>query len=85
MYSEHDSHHEDRRFKYACREGVVTDECSWTEEVNNYDGIMNYNCPDWKVISGFLSVHNSHKEDRIWKFYCCKSQPNSIEINRLDQ
>ena len=45
--------------------------CAWSGWVNSYDGLMNYVCPGDKMIGGAYSVHSSHKEDRMFQFYCC--------------
>ena len=72
--SEHSNSKEDRRWKFDCAEGMVKDEeCDWTQDyVNSYDQVMNWKCPDNGIVVGAKSTHSNSKEDRIWKFKCCK-------------
>ncbi|CAM9489293.1 unnamed protein product [Lampetra fluviatilis] len=38
--------------------------------VNNYDQLLNFNCPSHQSISQVQSIHDNGKEDRIWDFRC---------------
>merc|ERR1719334_3060394 len=45
--------------------------CGLTNYVNNWDARMDYTVASTRVINGFYSVHNNHREDRLWKVYHC--------------
>merc|ERR1711962_241145 len=71
--TEHSNHHEDRRWDFTCKANkVITKDCSWTGEVNGFDQTFDHKC-DKGVIAGIASHHNNHYEDRVFKFYCCKT------------
>ena len=53
-------------FIYLHSKGFVGTSCFETNWVNNYDGNMKYARDDAGIV-GFYSIHNSHKEDRIFK------------------
>jgi len=74
MKSYHDNGKEDRRWEFFCRKGYVgTDsECSWSGEVNNWDKVLDYTCPNNGIVTGLESRHDNGKEDRRWKVRCCK-------------
>jgi len=81
MYSEHNNHHEDRRFKFGCRSGNgavggnCCGACEWIGYplfVNKLDKKMRFTCPsDKPIVNGIKSEHNNHNEDRVFTFYCC--------------
>ena len=48
--------------------------CGWTGFVNQWDGVLNFRCPYPSTMNGAYSVHNNHREDRIWRFQCCTLQ-----------
>jgi len=70
----HSNKKEDRRWDFECRSGFVTPTCQKSGYVNNYDNIMNFECPDRGIVTGFESKHDNKKEDRIWKINCCNPQ-----------
>merc|ERR1719244_2283878 len=65
MYSVHDNHREDRRWKYGCRSLGTSKSCRWTGYINEMDEDMTYN--GLGFISGFESYHSNKYEDRRWK------------------
>merc|ERR1712062_247963 len=65
---------EDRKWKVRCGKldsAVRLSGCSLTGYVNNWDGSMDYSVSSTRVINGFYSYHNNHKEDRRWRVYYC--------------
>jgi len=74
LYSVHDNRREDRRWKflYGSAEGLLCYEQSWTDWKNNWDGYLSYTCPSNQVLFGVESYHNNHREDRRWRFQCCR-------------
>jgi len=73
IVSTHNNHREDRLWDYECRYEVKTpSSCSWTRYyVNGYDLEMRFECPKSGYVAGAHSVHNNHREDRVWKYFCC--------------
>ena len=51
--------------------GVETYDCALQGFINDWDGMMNYTCPDGRVLGGMYSVHDNGKEDRRFRPYCC--------------
>ena len=72
MYSHHNNHHEDRQFKFQCRKGGISNQCYLTGYQNSFDHNGDMHCSTDYAIVGMESYHNSHHEDRRWKFWCCK-------------
>ena len=76
--SYHHNGKEDRRWYWKCRAATKQSPfklaiCYWTGYVNNYDDIMDFKCATNFVIRGVYSRHNNGREDRIWRFYCCRA------------
>ncbi|XP_060556340.1 uncharacterized protein LOC132717005 [Ruditapes philippinarum] len=75
--SVHDNHREDRVFDMSCADfpidvdGLLTS-CTWTEYVNDWDGLLAFECNDNMYINGLQSDHDNHSEDRRWKVKCCE-------------
>eukprot|EP01084_Bolivina_argentea_P004713 8932_1 len=78
--SSHDNGKEDRKYTIYC--GLLDlskhriDNCHDSDQLNNYDGTLDYDCPNDGVIRSIWSHHDNGKEDRIFKFECC----NIIDI-----
>jgi len=73
FYSYHDNRKEDRRWRWFCCTTVQgLEDCKWTNNINAWDGPMNYNVPSTRVINGLYSYHSNRKEDRQWKAYECR-------------
>ncbi|XP_013791404.1 hemagglutinin/amebocyte aggregation factor [Limulus polyphemus] len=74
--SYHDNRREDRRWKiYCCKDkNKCTDyrTCAWTGYVNSWDGDLHYTVPKDYVLTGVISEHDNHREDRRWKFQHCR-------------
>jgi len=58
---------------------------------NSYDGDMTYYAGSKRMIVGFYSKHDNHKEDRIWRFYTgtasevsCSEKGWTVWVNRYD-
>lgn len=76
VQSYYSSHHNDRRWHWYCRRipGVThLSHCYWTSEVNYWDAPLGYNCNKDYVMTGVSSHHNNHREDRRWRFQCCRA------------
>ncbi|XP_060556378.1 dermatopontin-like [Ruditapes philippinarum] len=72
----HHNREEDRVFDMSCRDFPVdvsglTPSCTWTENINDWDKPMFYQCSGNRYIGGFISYHSDHYEDRRWKVKCC--------------
>uniref|UniRef100_UPI00358FA083 hemagglutinin/amebocyte aggregation factor-like n=1 Tax=Myxine glutinosa TaxID=7769 RepID=UPI00358FA083 len=57
--------------------------------INDWDGVMNYNCPPSQSISRLQSYHRNDKEDRVWDVNCKttfgrESQPLCYETNYVN-
>ncbi|XP_035826016.1 hemagglutinin/amebocyte aggregation factor [Aplysia californica] len=80
--SVHDNHKEDRVFNFGCApmstffSGNELDSCEWTGYVNDFDALMEFQCHNDYIIAGISSYHDNGKEDRRFKFQCCK--PGSL-------
>ena len=66
----------DRQFQFNCRKTVSKDfsKCFWTDNVNDFDEPLLFQCPANYVMSGVKSVHHNGREDREWRFKCCKTR-----------
>ncbi|XP_067663464.1 uncharacterized protein [Haliotis asinina] len=69
--SYHSNYHEDRRHSFTCQRTPKLGKCQWSGYVNDFDKPISYQCPNNGVISGVISFHSNHHEDRRFKFYCC--------------
>ena len=49
--------------------------------VNVYDGNLKFECPKNKYISRIKSVHDNHREDRVWD-YECRDQPHLYGLTK---
>ncbi|XP_056009464.1 uncharacterized protein LOC125680077 [Ostrea edulis] len=73
VVSHHDNRREDRVFDLQCTTYTEkTENCSWTDFVNNFDQPLAFQCPNGAVLDGIGSYHDNHQEDRRFKFYCCE-------------
>lgn len=75
--SYHDNHREDRRWRWCCNFHIAPTNmhCYWTGYVNNWDQLLHFECRANYMISGVSSYHDNRREDRRWRFKCCKD-PN---------
>ncbi|GFR89025.1 hemagglutinin/amebocyte aggregation factor [Elysia marginata] len=39
---------------------------------NDYDELLEFQCPNEGIITGMESTHSNRREDRIFKFKCCQ-------------
>merc|ERR1712109_290154 len=84
--SVHDNRKEDRVFKFGCQRltdnpawvEAQMDKCEWTNYVNDFDQLFEFQCVNDHVITGISSYHDNGKEDRRYKFQCC--QPDGYII-----
>ena len=70
------SRHKDRRWHWYCRRvpGIsYMPHCYWSGEVNEWDGGLGFQCRQDYIMTGVSSHHNNRKEDRRWRFTCCKA------------
>ncbi|CAL1547710.1 unnamed protein product [Lymnaea stagnalis] len=75
--SVHDNHHEDRVWNFSCSvppHGVSLSECEWSGYQNNFDELLEFQCPNESVITGIESIHDNRYEDRKWSFQCCNPE-----------
>jgi len=71
LRSFHNNHYEDRQFSPLLTNVRSTQARKhWSGWVNNMDAYFAYSCPTNYVMSGFISYHNNHYEDRRWRFQC---------------
>jgi len=71
LRSFHHNGYEDRRFSPLLTNlGATQQHKHWSGWVNNMDAYFAYSCPTNYVMSGFISYHNNHYEDRRWRFQC---------------
>ena len=53
----------DRQFSVKCCKGdTITDDCSITDYLNNWDAVLNYEAPSGQIISGVYSHHENSRE-----------------------
>ncbi|XP_076468374.1 dermatopontin-like [Babylonia areolata] len=73
--SMHNNDKEDRVWDLGCAavplEEAITQNCAWTNYVNQYDQPVTYQCPNEGFITGMASVHDNGHEDRRFQFRCC--------------
>eukprot|EP01084_Bolivina_argentea_P133154 234982_1 len=90
MQSEHDNHNEDRIFNIEC--GILPpdqkmENCVWDnnfgEYSNTYDNLLDFECPNNGVIRSIHSEHDNDKNDRIFKFECCRVVKQKIDFTNL--
>lgn len=48
-----------------------TQNCDFTEYLNNFDGVLNFTCPSGTAVAGIFSEHHGRFEDRRFKLKCC--------------
>ncbi|KAI8750476.1 dermatopontin [Biomphalaria glabrata] len=58
--------------------------------VNEYDGQMDFKCPDKQIIMYLSSIHDDQREDRIWEMLCRTAEfgdycVQSDYVNNFDQ
>eukprot|EP00483_Globobulimina_turgida_P002560 UN02564 len=86
--SYHDSGKEDRRFTFTC--GLLDNEehelvnCGLTGYLNEYDGELDFHCPNNGVIRGIESWHDSYYEDRQFRFDCCTIARRNYEFTNME-
>merc|ERR1712121_153850 len=51
---------------------AVPKRCFMTGWINSWDAYMNYGVPSGYVLTGFFSMHDNGREDRIWKAIICQ-------------
>lgn len=76
VISYHKNCREDRIWDWRCKTVVKSgsfSQCSWTSYQNNWDQPLFFRCPSNQVIRGVSSYHDNGKEDRRWRFQCCKA------------
>ncbi|KJE89658.1 hypothetical protein, variant [Capsaspora owczarzaki ATCC 30864] len=82
MNSRHWGSKEDRLYQVKTVQMIpefeYTGGCSTTAEVNNFDGSLDYTCPQsFQFIAGMSSVNSNSNEDRRWKYTCCRMAAKS--------
>jgi len=83
FYSKHDNKREDRRWKFysGYASGVVCSTRSWTDWVNWWDDTMSFECAGNEALQRIYSYHDNKREDRRWKFKCCRVSSNAHLIS----
>merc|ERR1712002_946153 len=66
----------DRRWNFGCSPlfrstAVSVTDCKWSDLLNDYTDLIEFQCEGEKVITGLSSVHLDQVEDREWKIKCC--------------
>ena len=82
LVSYHDNYREDRRWRFY--HGSTDLRCvqgNWSGYKNSWDGWLSFSCPDRSVLNGVQSTHDNHREDRRWKFKCCRL-PDYVVVAR---
>lgn len=71
LYSIHDNHKEDRRWKFGCRPAPFRfQRYRWTGYVNGWDGNLHHVCENKGVVTGLKGYHDNHHEDRRYAIEC---------------
>ena len=56
---------EDRRWAFSCEANpAAVESCVWSDFTNDWDGVMDFDCPLNGFLTGWQSVHDNSKEDR---------------------
>jgi len=73
LASEHQNSHEDRRFSiyYSRLNGIQCRDLGWSNDVNNWDGGMNYKCRPNSAMIGLKSRYSNKSGDRRFRVRCC--------------
>lgn len=76
--SVHDNSKEDRRWKFFHGHSnsvqcIAQSDSGW---VNDWDKVLSFTCPTNQALCGVSSYHNNGKEDRRWRFQCCRVASN---------
>merc|ERR1712154_290413 len=83
VFSHWDSHWEDyygdREWNMNCSNSlsqyeVELADCTWSDYIDQWQGYMEYACPEDGVVTGVYSEHDNSKEDRRWKLRCCREE-----------
>lgn len=90
--SYHDNGTEDRRHAFTCSDLKIDNQivprksCSWTGQINEYDRLINFECPRGEILAGHWSHHDNGTEDRVYSFYCCDygSSSQKMKITNCD-
>jgi len=75
VYSVHDNHKEDRRWKFECcalSSNVYLQKGGWSNWQNNLDAQLDFGCGETSVVVGWNSYHDNHHEDRRFEFKCAE-------------
>jgi len=85
IHSVHDNLKEDRRFGFysMAASGFSCTPRRWTGFVNGLDKQFVFQCPANHVMDGVYAVHDNGKEDRRFKFRCCKLSNASLRKGAL--
>ena len=71
--SQHSNGREDRQWEWLCGSVLGTvGKCVWSGYVNDWDAPLMYMCPTNYLLTGVSSYHDNRREDRRWKFRCCR-------------
>lgn len=84
----HDNYNEDRKWEWQCRKTPLLEKgesCKWHNDVNDYDEIMNFECPNSQVIAGSKSTHSNWWQDRKFSYICCSGSPkNAVSCSKTN-
>ena len=71
--SVHENANEDRIFKYKCCHAKLhfTSNCGMTDDLNDFDGPVDYSLSGSQVMTGMFSYHNNEVEDRKFRITYC--------------
>jgi len=83
VFSHWDSHFEDyygdRQWNFNCSDKLAKYEveladCSWTDYIDQWQGFMEFSCPNDGIVTGLYSEHDNFYEDRRYKLKCCREE-----------
>nr|KAI8729944.1 dermatopontin-like [Biomphalaria glabrata] len=83
LSSDHDNGRGDRIWEMYCRSADLVDNCQQSDYVNEFDQTFNYTCPGNRVLAGIHSYHENSKEDRRFKFTCCRASSTPVSGCRM--
>ena len=85
IWSYHNNHHEDRRWKFQCcaLQGRTLYRERLTSDINDWDAQINFKCGSTEVLVGLKSRHSNKREDRIWQARCATLRGGGHVVNGI--
>ena len=72
--SQHSNSYEDRQWAFECGRVTPTAQssiCDWYDNMNDFDKVLDFQCPTNYFLNGLSSYHDNSYEDRRWSLLCC--------------